>query len=157
LAELCSRPGSRPIPRQKLSIKVEIDTRPPAGAKTAVRIGGLPFPLAYRAHDLPSLFAGKLCALLCRRYTKGRDFFDLGWYLSRWPDLSPNFELLRNGLRQAGAKEPFPSEADWRNRIAGVVEQADWAEVRRDAAPFLERPADLEIFTRENILRMLNG
>lgn len=149
--------GISPHPRQKLSIKVEIDTRPPAGAKTAVRIGGLHFPLAYRAHDLPSLFAGKLCALLCRRYTKGRDFFDLGWYLSRWPDLSPNFELLRNGLRQAGTGEPFPAEADWRNRIAGVVEQADWAEVRRDAAPFLERPADLKIFTRENILRMLNG
>lgn len=44
---------------------------------------------------------------------------------------------------------------DWRKLLAGAVEAADWATVRRDASPFLERPADLNIFTRENLLRLL--
>ena len=147
--------GISPHPNQKLSIKIDLDSRPPEGAVTATRISNVYFPLAYATYELSSLFAGKLNALLCRSSTKGRDFFDLGWYLSRWPHLSPNFVLLRNSLRQAGWEESFPSKADWRTILYGVVETADWKLVEADVTPFLERPADLKIFTQKNILQLL--
>jgi len=33
--------------------------------------------------DPASLFAGKIHALLCREYLKGRDWYDFVWYTSR--------------------------------------------------------------------------
>ena len=53
-------------------------------------------------HDRASLLAGKLHAVLQRPYVKGRDFFDLLWYLSDpgWP--SPNLTLLNRALAQTG-------------------------------------------------------
>jgi predicted nucleotidyltransferase component of viral defense system len=49
-------------------------------------------------HDRASLLAGKLHALFQRRYVKGRDLYDLMWYLSdpNWPE--PNLTLLQNAL-----------------------------------------------------------
>ena len=149
--------GISPHRNQKLSIKINIDTRPPEGAVPATHISDLFFPMAYVTYDLPSLFAGKVCALLCRSYMKGRDFFDLGWYLSRWPDISPNIILLQNALRQSGWGESVPSENDWRMRLYRVVESADWKMVRKDVTPFLERPADLNIFTQKNVLQLLSS
>lgn len=149
--------GISPHRNQKLSIKIDIDTRPPEGAVPITHISDVYFPLAYVTYDLPSLFTGKLHALLCRNYTKGRDFFDLGWYLSRWPGLSPNMEFLRSGLRQAGWEEPFPTKNDWRTRLFRVAESANWKLVKQDVRPFLERPADLNIFTQENVLRLLSS
>jgi len=53
-------------------------------------------------HDKPSLIAGKTAAVLCREWLKGRDIYDLVWYLSDpgWPE--PNEVLLAGALRQAG-------------------------------------------------------
>ena len=36
-----------------------------------------PFPAAVRVFDAPTLFAGKLHALLCRNYLKSRDWNEL--------------------------------------------------------------------------------
>lgn len=147
--------GLSPHRGQNLSVKIEIDTNPPDGAAWETAVVNRHFPIAFLAYDLPSLFAGKLNAVLCRRYSKGRDFFDLGWFLSRWPALSPNMALLRNGLRQMQWPGPEPDAGNWRGLIAKAVEKADWRKIVADAQNFLERPADIEIFSRENIIRLL--
>ena len=69
--------------RPKLQIKLEIDTNPAAGSKYELKY--LDFPLSYsiQTQDLPSLFASKCHALLCRNYIKGRDWYDFVWYVSR--------------------------------------------------------------------------
>jgi len=74
--------GISPHRNQKLSIKIDIDTRPPEGAVPITHINDIFFPMAYVTYDLPSLFAGKLHALLCRSYMKGRDFLI-------WDGISP--------------------------------------------------------------------
>lgn len=149
--------GISPHPTQKFSIKIEVDTNPPEGAVRQTEIVNRYFPLSFLAYDLPSLFAGKINALLTRKYTKGRDFFDLGWYLSRWKDLSPNIVLLHNALRQSGYTKEFPTDENWRNFLHRVVEQADWNTVRKDVENFLENPPDIEIFSKENVLRLLKA
>ncbi|MFH1244923.1 MAG: nucleotidyl transferase AbiEii/AbiGii toxin family protein [Candidatus Omnitrophota bacterium] len=147
--------GLSPLKSQKFSIKIEIDTNPPAGAVLKTDIINKYFPIAFLSYDLPSLFSGKTHALLSRKYTKGRDFFDLGWYLSKWKDLAPNFTLLENALKQTGWQKEIPSEKTWKKIIAGVVQEVDWKKVKQDVENFLENPRDLEIFTRENILKLL--
>ena len=140
---------------QKLSIKLEIDTNPPAGAVLKTDIVNKYFPLSFLSYEVSSLFAGKLHALMTREYTKGRDFFDLGWYLSRWKGLTPNIEMLRNALKQTGWKKEMPSKETWSEYILDVVRKADWNKIRKDVENFLENPSDLEIFSKENVAMLL--
>ena len=68
---------------QKLAIKMEVDINPPLGAKETASPITSPRLYRVRHYDLPSLFAGKLCAILHRKYTKGRDLYDFLWYTGR--------------------------------------------------------------------------
>lgn len=147
--------GISPLKSQKFSIKIEIDTNPPEGAILKTDIINKFFPMAFLSYDVPSLFSGKIHALLSRKYTKGRDFFDLGWYLSKWKKLSPNFILLKNALKQTGWKREIPSEDTWRKFLSKVVQETDWNKVKQDVENFLENPRDLEIFNQENVLELL--
>jgi len=155
--ELLFEAGISPHRSHKLSIKLEIDTNPPKGAVHKTDIVNKYFPVAFLSYDLPSLFAGKLSAVFGRKYTKGRDFFDLGWYLSKWKDLSPNILLLKNALLQTGYKKEIPEEDNWRKQLYGVVENADWTLVKKDVENFLEQPGDLEVFSKANILSLIES
>lgn len=147
--------GLTPIRDQKFSIKIKIDTNPPEGAVLETHIVNKYFPISFSYYNLPSLFAGKLHALLCRRYTKGRDFYDLSWYLSRWRELLPNIILLQNALLQTGWKGEIPSQENWRDFLYKVVVAIDWNKVKKDVENFLESPSDMNIFTKENVLKLI--
>jgi hypothetical protein len=101
-------------------------------------------------HDKASLLAGKLHAFLARRYVKGRDIYDLVWYLSdrTWP--APNLELLNNALAQTGWRGPQVTAENWQQIVARRAERLDWKQVVADVEPFLERPADIALLTQEN-------
>lgn len=66
--------GLTGMAEQKLSIKLEIDTRPPAGAETRNQVIERHRMFVVRCYCLPSLMAGKLHALITRQYSKGRDW-----------------------------------------------------------------------------------
>jgi len=80
-----------PYPDETISVKVEIDTNPPAGAGTTTTVIRRHVTVRLMHHDRQSLFAGKLHAVLTRQYTKGRDLYDLAWYLA---DLQTQLDLL---------------------------------------------------------------
>jgi len=64
---------------QVLKVKIEVDTEPPTGFTTSTRYLLQPIPFAVRSYSLPDLFAGKMHALLFRRWknrVKGRDWYD---------------------------------------------------------------------------------
>lgn len=146
-----------PHKEQKFSTKIEIDTNPPQGAILKTDIVNIYFPISFLSYDISSLFAGKLHALLNRKYTKGRDLFDLGWYLSRWKDISPNITLLQNALKQTSWEKEMPSKNTWRDFLYTVVEGTDWQKVKQDVENFLENPSDMNIFTKENVLNLIKG
>ncbi len=154
---LMKEAGITPLAHQRLSIKIEIDTKPPDGAALATEIVNKYFPISFLSYDIPSLFAGKLHALLCRKYIKGRDIFDIGWYLSKWNDLTPNIVLLQNALSQTGWGKERISVENWRNIIAEAVNTADWEKIEADVRNFLERPADLSVFSKETMVRLLGA
>ncbi|MBN1961371.1 MAG: nucleotidyl transferase AbiEii/AbiGii toxin family protein [Deltaproteobacteria bacterium] len=126
--------------RLSMQIKLEIDCEPPEGAVTEVTLMQKFYPVALRHNDLASLFAGKIHAILCRPYNKGRDWFDLVWFLTDKRILEPNLAMLTHALAQTHA----PIHAvDWREAVCARLHSLDWAEVMTDLQPFLERPDDL--------------
>ncbi|MGH9342120.1 MAG: nucleotidyl transferase AbiEii/AbiGii toxin family protein [Acidobacteriota bacterium] len=66
-----------PQAAQKLNVKLEIDINPPEGFQSETKLINTYFPYAVLQHDKPSFLSGKLHAMSQRRFTKGRDFFDL--------------------------------------------------------------------------------
>ena len=147
--------GISSFPEQNISIKVEIDTNPPLGAQTQSHIINKYFPLSFISYDVPSLVAGKIHALLSRKYTKGRDYFDLGWYLSRWKEITPNFTLLINALKQTHYSGIYPTPENWRHILINTIQKINWKIVIDDFQYFLENPSDLSVFTKDNLLKLL--
>jgi predicted nucleotidyltransferase component of viral defense system len=139
----------------KLMIRIEVDTRPPAGAVLETRLTTRHFPITFRVHDLRSCMAGKVHAVLARRWAKGRDLFDLAWYLTRPDRPSPNLDLLRNALTQTGWQGPKVDAKSWRNILRDRVKSLNWPSVVADIEPFLEDPRDLQLLDREMLLREL--
>jgi len=133
----------------KLMIRIEMDSRPPAGAVVETRLVTRHFPISFRVHDLSSCMAGKIHALLSRRYTKGRDLFDLSWYLTRSDQPTPNFLLLSNALGQTGWEGPAVGPGTWRGVLLDRVASMDWPAVLRDVEPFLEDPRDRRLLDRD--------
>ena len=93
-----------PIPRdQVLKIKIEVDTDPPSGFATENKFVLQPVPFSIRTFVLPDLFAGKMHAVLCRKWknrVKGRDWYDLVWYAANHPKLHVNH--LEQRMIQSG-------------------------------------------------------
>lgn len=94
------RHASQAGPLAKIRIKVEVDTNPPAGGGAELLYLDFPFVSAVAAQDKPSLFAGKLHALLCREYVKGRDWYDFIWYTSQ--GIEVNYAFLTSAINQLG-------------------------------------------------------
>lgn len=138
-----------------LAVKIEVDTRPPAGAGLDITLVRRHVTLRIQHHDRAALLAGKLHALLQRRYVKGRDLYDLMWYLSDpdWP--GPNLTFLRNALQQTGWDGEIPGEDSWRRILCQRLEGIDWRKSITDVKPFLERAEELELLTSEHIHRLL--
>lgn len=130
-----------PIPRQatrKIRIKLEVDTNPPMGSVFETRYLTFPLAAAITTQTLESGFATKAHALLCRGYTKGRDWYDFLWYVSK--KTVPHYDLLARALEQQGpwAGQDLAVTHAWfleamRKRIGDV----DWESARRDVERFI--------------------
>ena len=147
--------GLSPHREETLGVKVDVDTLPPAGAVTATRLVRRHVSVRLHHHDRASLLAGKLHAVICRPWTKGRDIYDLAWHLSdpTWP--SPNLELLNAAVRQGDA-EAVPLDAGtWPGVVAARVEGLSWETVVADVRPFLE--GDGEMATKADVLGLLEA
>ncbi len=138
-----------------LAVKIEVDTNPPVGARLATSLVRRHVILNLQHHDQSSLLAGKLHAILQRPYFKGRDLYDMMWYLSdkEWP--VPNLGLLNNALKQTSWSGETLSLQNWRKVVSKKIESTPWEQAVDDVRPFIALPDDLELLTRENLLNLL--
>lgn len=137
---------------QTLKIKIEVDTDPPTGSNTETRFLLQPIPFAVRVYSLPDLFAGKMHAILCRRWknrSKGRDWYDLVWYAANYPLL--NLAHLEQRMRQSGdwneASPLLPNM--FAKLINNAIDNLQIDQVRREVEPFVKNPQNLAIWSRE--------
>jgi hypothetical protein len=147
--------GLSPQRSEVLAVKIEVDTKPPAGAALSTSIVRRHVTLQLQHHDRASLLAGKLYALLQRPYLKGREVYDLFWYLSdpNWP--APNLNLLNNARQQTGQTGKPLSRDNWRKVVRKRLKAIPWQHVMNDVRPFLEPGANPNLLTRENLLQVL--
>jgi predicted nucleotidyltransferase component of viral defense system len=139
-------------PLAKIRIKFEIDTNPPAASGVALAYLDFPFLSAVSIQDEPTLFAGKLHALLCREYIKGRDWFDFLWYTGRGTLV--NYPFLSAALEQVG---PWKSKGetvniDWlAKELSEAIARLDCEKAVKDVERFLpasELPS-LDLWSRD--------
>ena len=141
---------------ENLSIKLEIDSCPPVGAESVRTVINRHLMFAVRHHSLPSLMAGKIHALVTRKYSKGRDWYDLLWYLSRRPSTEPNLTLLQNALDQTQGPGTFRA-GDWREMLSEKAQDVKFPQLLQDVEPFLERPQEASLLTLAHFQSLLSA
>eukprot|EP01022_Parablepharisma_sp_SALTPOND_P009881 TRINITY_DN14081_c0_g2_i3.p1 TRINITY_DN14081_c0_g2~~TRINITY_DN14081_c0_g2_i3.p1 ORF type:complete len:297 (-),score=23.97 TRINITY_DN14081_c0_g2_i3:677-1567(-) len=145
-----------PRRQETLSVKLELDSNPPAGAVTETTLIRRYLTLNLSHYDKASLLAGKLHAILSRPYTKGRDIYDLVWFLSdpTWP--LPNWRLLNAALKQTDWQGGIISHSNWLRMLSEKLRSLDWSSVRQDVRPFLERESELALLNQGDCLGLLS-
>lgn len=131
-------------PDQKQTIKLEIDINPPAGSDFGFTYRDFPADFEICHQDLPSNFALKIHALLCRPYLKGRDWYDFNWYVRQ--GVKPNLVLLQAALIQFGpwAGQDLSVNEHWlKTQLREKVATIDWREAASDVERFL-KPVELD-------------
>ncbi|MEO6916672.1 MAG: nucleotidyl transferase AbiEii/AbiGii toxin family protein [Chitinophagaceae bacterium] len=85
--------------RPSIKIKIEVDTKPPQGFTTEEKLLLKPFSFYVKCFTLPDLFAGKMHALLFRKWkgrVKGREWFDMEWYIRKGVPLHLDHLFIRS-------------------------------------------------------------
>ena len=142
--------------RKKIKIKIEIDINPPTKAKHTVGYVDFPVDFMISTHDLPTLFAGKCHALLCRPYVKGRDWYDYLWYVKK--GVVPNIDFLESSLRQLGPwrEKSVKVTPNWfREEVGKKIQSIDWKNAVRDVSRFLRshEKEGLELWCQDFFLK----
>lgn len=144
--------GHRIDRNQVLTVKLEVDTNPPGGFETEASTLLQPIPFAVNSYRTSDLFAGKLHAVLQRNWqkrVKGRDFYDLVWYVAR--SIPCRLAHLESRLRQSGAwlEERSLNLTDLTDALAQRISQLDIEAAREDVLPFVKDPDSVALWSRE--------
>jgi hypothetical protein len=148
--------GLSPHADKVFSVKVEVDTDPPAGAGIQITTVRRFVTLRLVHHDKATLLAGKIAAVLLREWVKGRDIYDLVWYLSDpdWP--GPDAGYLDAALLQAGPAGATIRESGWSRALEARLRTVPWDHVLSDVERFLERPADTWMLDRDTVVSVVS-
>ncbi len=137
---------------ESIRIKFEVDIDPPALATFEHKYRLLPLPYEVRLYDMPSLFAGKIHAVLCRGWqerVKGRDLYDYVFYLSRKTQV--NKEHLLQRLLQTGqlAEGDDASLEKIKQMLYKRFDAIDYKLAKRDVEPFIKDKSVLDVWSPE--------
>ena len=135
-----------------IKIKFVVDINPPAGANYELKYQLLPSPYQIRLYDLPSLFAGKIHAILCRKWnlrTKGRDLYDYVFFLSL--NTKVNIDLVKNKLIESKyIKESDSFNIDiLRELLKEKFKEINYDNAREDVKPFIKNISSLDFWSKE--------
>lgn len=138
-----------------LAIKIEVDTNPPSHASLLTTPVNKHVHLNLQHHDPATLLAGKLSAILQRDYLKGRDMYDLWWYLNQqnWPE--PNLEYLNQCLQQSGWDKDPVTSTNWRKIMREQVLPLSWSSVMEDVGSFIMDSEAQAEFSKDQLLVLL--
>jgi len=144
-------------PDKQLKVKIEVDTDPPPGFQTENQYLLQPIPFSVRVYALPDLFAGKLHAVLCRRWknrVKGRDWYDMAWYVGRGTPV--HLSHLEARMRQSGHySEASPlSRHTLVDRLREAASQLDVPQARTEVERFLRDRRATEVWSNDFFRRL---
>lgn len=143
-----------------IKIKLEVDINPPDFATFEHKYRLLPVPYEVRLYDMPSLFAGKIHAVICRAWKnciKGRDLYDYIFYLSR--KTAVNQKHLRERLINSGyiSADFDCSLTEIKKMLMERFNSIDFVQARRDVEPFIRDTSVLYIWSPDFFKQITNG
>lgn len=147
---------------EMIKIKFEVDTNPPDGANFERKYRLLPAPYEIALYDMPSLFAGKAHAVICRAWksrVKGRDLYDYIFYLSRGTTLNIRHLKARLVQSEAWKSEDKFTIDDAKKLLCERFDSINYEQAKNDVRPFVKDAAALEIWNADffkQITRELN-
>jgi predicted nucleotidyltransferase component of viral defense system len=134
---------------KSVKIKIEIDRVPPLDFETEEILLVKPFSFYVNCFDLSSLFAGKLHALLFRKWknrVKGRDWYDMEWYIRKGIALNKKHFLLR-AIETQDWKEDQINEEQILNLLKQKIDTVSFKAVKEDVRKFIKDDDQLEIWS----------
>jgi predicted nucleotidyltransferase component of viral defense system len=132
-----------------LKIKIEVDRQPPLNFETEEKLLLRPFSFYIKCFTRPSLFAGKMHALLFRKWknrVKGRDWYDLEWYIKKGIPLDVNHFLTR-----ANDTNDWQENSISNDQIIELlemkIEAVDFSSIKEDVVRFIKNDDVLSIWS----------
>jgi len=132
-----------------IKIKLEVDIAPPLGFDTEENLLLKPFSFYVKCLTLPNLFAGKMHALLFRKWgtnVKGRDWYDMEWYIKKGITLNLNHFLQRAIDSGDWTKETISKE-EFQQLLFEKIEAVEMKYIKADIRRFIKNEKDIEIWT----------
>lgn len=139
---------------KSIRIKIEVDTMPPLQFETEQRLLLQPFSFMVRCFTLPSLFAGKMHALLFRSWrnrVKGRDWYDFEWFVRMGVPL--NFTHLQARVREFNGMNIDHQKLQ--TMLRERLSQTDIRQVKADVTPFVKNPQELNIWSNDYFVQLI--
>lgn len=139
---------------KSIKIKIEVDTKPPLGFSTEHKLLLQPFSFMTRCVSLPDLFAGKMHALVYRKWgqrVKGRDWYDFEWYIRNGVPL--NFEHFRQRAIDFNGEDL--SEEEFLRILTHRLATTDINVVKKDVLPFIKNPSELDIWANDYFVKLI--
>lgn len=136
-------------PNELIKVKLEVDTNPPDYAAFEIKYRLLPIPYEIALYDMPSLFAGKIHAVICRAWkdrVKGRDLYDYVFYRSR--GTAVNLKHLAARLAQSGyiPEGKQITIEDVNGMLCRRFANIDYAQAKKDVLTFIKNPDALDVW-----------
>lgn len=141
-----------------IKIKIEVDTDPPLQFQTEHKLLLLPFSFMTRCFTLSGLFAGKMHAFLFRKWrnrVKGRDWYDFEWYIRSQVAIDFNHFLERTYQSEPIERDSL-TKTKFKNLVKDKIENTPIDLVKADVSPFLKNPRDIEIWSTDYFLQLLD-
>lgn len=145
---------------EKISIKIEAETQIFKSSKLEIKNIYLPVLGKITCYDAPTLFAGKLCAILYRSWgkrVKGRDYFDLYFYLAKKEKI--NFNYLNEKALASGKIKPG-EEMDLNVLKAKLIEKLqtiNYEQAKRDFASFVNDENYISFVDKEALIELIKN
>jgi hypothetical protein len=140
---------------QRTKIKFEVDSTPILSAK--YQTGYLEYPTSFGISilDKPSLFSGKICALLFRSWksrSKGRDFYDFAFYVRK--GVVPNLAYLQEVIMKKEPGSAIPTSQDIIDRLKRRFLETDFEEAKDDVVRFVPDSSRLNVWNKDYFLQL---
>lgn len=134
---------------KSIKIKIEVDRNPPLGFTTEEKLLLRPFSFYVKCFALPSLFAGKMHALLFRKWKsriKGRDWYDMEWYIRKGVKLDIYHFLQRAKNTGDWQTEDITSE-QFLTLLKEKIDAVSFSAIREDVIRFIEDDEKLKLWS----------
>lgn len=134
-----------------IKVKIEVDTKPPLGFSTEEKLLLRPFSFYVKCLSIQDLFAGKMHALLYRKWknnVKGRDWYDFEWYIKKRIPIHLNHFKLR-ALDSGDLKDEKLSKEEFKQLIHQRIENVDLKMAKSDIVRFIKDPHLIDIWSKK--------